>query len=113
MPTLQTIPTRELNRLVKQKILTPKSVKVTPKSVKVTEIKKFGNCKTTAKVIGNHVTVQAICNLNRKVTEKKHTIVPAACKGLKKKARKNCVKSICAQRSPEQRKICLKQAGLK
>jgi len=43
----------------------------------------------------------------------KHTEVPAACKGLKKKARKDCAKKVCAQRPTEYRKDCLQKAGIR
>ncbi len=49
-----------------------------------------------------------------KVVRHKHvTEVPAACKGLKKKARKVCAKKVCAQRPAEYRQECYKKAGIR
>ena len=57
-------------------------------------------CKTTAKVVGNHVTVKATCPIKSKVVKtpcaprKKYTKkpVPRVCKGLAGIALKECKK---------------------
>lgn len=57
-------------------------------------------CKSTAKVIGNHVTVKATCPLKpKKCTPKspgkrKKTRTPGVCKGLKGRSLKECKKII-------------------
>ena len=43
----------------------------------------------------------------------KHTEVPASCKGLRKKERKDCAKKVCAQRPEPYRTQCKKAAGLR
>ena len=60
--------------------------------------RKKGVCKTTAKVVGNHVTVKATCPVKPKVVKapcaprKKYTKkpVPRLCKGLKGRTLKEC-----------------------
>ena len=79
-------------------------------------------CTAHAKVSGNHVTVKATCPVKSKTTtvvkrvkarRTKHTEVPSTCKGLKKKARKECAKRVCAQRPQEYRTDCFKKAGIR
>lgn len=91
----------------------------------VRKYKKHSGCKVSAKVVGSHVTVKATCPIKekgtkayvpvkKKVVKRKHvTKVPAACKGLKKKARKACAKKVCAQRPAEYREACYKAAGIR
>ncbi len=74
----------------KAKLVTPSVCKHMPRATKVTHVKH-------AKKVVRH-----------KVTE-----VPAACKGLKKKARKACVKKVCAQRPAEYRQECYRKAGIR
>ena len=49
----------------------------------------------------------------KRVVRHKVTEVPAACKGLKKRARKVCAKKVCAQRPAEYRQECYKKAGIR
>lgn len=49
----------------------------------------------------------------KKIVRHKVTEVPAACKGLKKKARKECAKKVCAQQPAEYRQECYKRAGIR
>lgn len=85
--------------------------------------KKPSGCKSSAKVVGSHVTVHVTCPIKAvrtklskkasKVRRTKHTDVPAACKGLKKKARKSCAKRVCEQRPEPYRTDCKKKAGVR
>lgn len=54
-------------------------------------------CKSTAKVVGDHVTIKATCPLKQpkcspKGSGKKHKSTPRVCKGLKGRALKECKK---------------------
>ncbi len=49
----------------------------------------------------------------KKIVRHKVTEVPAACKGLKKKARKACAKDVCNQRQEPYRTQCKKAAGIR
>lgn len=87
---------------------------------------KESGCTGSARVTGNHVRVHATLPLkggakapctkpkdSKVVRHRRHTEVPAACKGLKKISRRLCVKRVCAQRPGEYREQCLKKAGLR
>lgn len=73
-----------------------------------------GKAKVTTPTACKHMPHKTKHVTKTKVVRKhKHTEVPAACKGLKKKARRECVKKVCAQRPGEYREQCLTKAGIK
>lgn len=90
-------------------------------------------CTSSVHKKGHFVVVKAKCHVGKvklvtpsmckhlprktkhvtKAKVKKHTEVPAACKGLKKKERRECSKKVCSQRPTEYRQECLKKAGIR
>ncbi len=84
-------------------------------------VKHRKHCTSSAKVVGNHITVKGSCPIKAggkakviraKVRATKHTDVPPACKGKKGTARRKCAKDICNQRPKAYRSACKKAAGL-
>ena len=87
-------------------------------------------CTSSVHKKGHFVEVKARCHVGKaklttpstckRVLKKstikhktKRTEVPAACKGLKKKARKECVKKVCSLRQEPYKTDCMKKAGLR
>lgn len=85
-------------------------------------VKHRKHCTSSAKVVGQHMTVKGSCPIKAggkakvvrvKARATKHTDVPPQCKGLKKRVRKACARRICDQRPVEYRAACKKAAGIR